>query len=151
MAKIKGWGKQFRAGDRVCLMADMTQEGEVASFIWPEGGVGRPKIVVMWGEEGKDAHARSAHTWDELINLYRQLTGPIRVGDRCIWEPHKPHAREPMVITEIRVTLDDEIQIRSKNPLTGIQLWNSLDRVRESCVRWPSKELSAIYEAFPGD
>ncbi|MBV8069206.1 MAG: hypothetical protein JO270_04825 [Acidobacteriaceae bacterium] len=59
------------------------------------------------------------------------LEGPIRVGERFVWEPYKDHAR-----MRLRVTcLDFGLGLIQMEDESGKTLWAEEDRFREACVR----------------
>lgn len=68
-----------------------------------------------------------------MIEMDHQLTGPIAIGDRLIWEPTSPYAYERIIIVDVRANSDGETWIQA----TGQRgtFWNEESRVREACIR----------------
>lgn len=56
-------------------------------------------------------------------------TGPINVGDRFIWEPTQPDARQRIVVTEAK---PEWVQSEGEN---GGCYWNEESRFREAVVK----------------
>lgn len=71
------------------------------------------------------------------------LAGPIEVGQRFIWEPHKPKAREYITVTRIVDIEGDERRIWTRSDSDGEECWNEESRFREACVR-VDQERAAI-------
>lgn len=63
------------------------------------------------------------------------LEGPIRVGDRLLWEPDLPHAFAFVRVTAVRRAGGNGwVQTEREDP-PGARHWNEESRVREACVR----------------
>ncbi len=61
------------------------------------------------------------------------LQGEIKVGERFIWEPNKPHAYCHVEVVAIRFSGSDE-QVQTKTDKGGLH-WNDMTRFREACIR----------------